>query len=372
MVIEGESTQNENNEETFEGMKVLKPKVTEQEPIEKQVEEKPIIKEEAPKVNEVELDEERVASWLKTKYADKQFEKLDELFTEKEPVEKIVEKEYKYKDLIDEEDEAYYQYKQETGRSRKEFNYLKENISEKDALELSIDKLKQESGLKLSKEEAIGYLEEELGIDLSDDDAATRNKIALNKYSKSRRDELLVQQEKYREPLEAKLAEKSKANVEMVTLENGKQMPKAEYDSFIEQRTAYLNNIKKAVNSVTPIEVKTVIDDNGDKKELAFSYEYSQEDKHSMLSDASDVDATIKNRFESEDGFNYQGLSETLWRGKPENFNKILSAAIQQTRAEAMEEFIAMSNNENFSLSDLPRATKKTKAGYASPEEVSR
>lgn len=359
-----ETTQNENSEETFMGMKVLKPKTEEEEIIPEETIEDNKTTEEKPL-----LSDEQVSEYLKSKYEGKQFESLDDLFKPQEPTVKEVNP---WEDVIDAEDEAYYAYKRETGRSRKDFEYLKEDFAEKDALEISIDRLRKETGLKLTDAQAKQRLEKELNIDLSDEDEALDNKISLNKYAKSHRESLVAEQEKYRQPLEAKLQEKAKQNVEMVTLENGKKMPKAEYDAFTEKRTSYLNNVKKAVDSVAALEVKTIIDDNGEKKELAFSYDFSNEDKHSMLSDTSDLDATINNRFQSKEGFDYKGLSQTLWRGDEKNFNKIVGAAMQQARAEAFEEFIASSNNENFSLNKLPSSVKKAKEGYVSPEQFGR
>lgn len=361
-----DQNKNEKMDETLMGMKVLKPKENTIEE-ETKTDETKVVEKVVESKTEIELNDDQVANYLKTKYKDRQFEKLEDLF--KAPTEKVVEKN-PFEDVIDEEDKAYYNYKRETGRSRKEFEYLKENISEKDALELSIDRLRQDTGLKLSKEEAISYLEEELNIDLTDEDAATKNKIALNKYAKPRREELIAQQEKYRTPLETKLAEESakKKQVEMVKLENGKEMPKAEYDALVQQRNEYVENIKKAVSSAASFDVKTTIDDNGVKKELKYTYDRNEEDKHSMLSNVADIDSFIDKTFNKKDGFDYKGLAELIDRGY--NFEKYLGLAMQQIRAEVMEEMISNSNNENFSTRRIPERQKTVKEGYKSIEQV--
>ena len=284
--------------------------------------------EEANKIPE--LNDEQVSAYLKKKYPERTFEALDEFVNKPEPTVKEVEKIVNpWADVIDEEDEAYYTYKRETGRNRKEFNYLKEDITKKDALEISISRLKKETGLNLSDAEAREYLEDNLQIDLSDEDAAVKNKIALNKYAKSHRDELLAEQEKYRTPLEAKKLEKEKASVEMVQLENGSKMPKAEYDTLVENRNKYTEAITKAVDSVASFDFVIPIDNNGEKTNLEISYDLSKEDKHSMLSDALDVDATINKRFQTKDGFNHSELSKTLFRGDEKNFNNMMLSLFQ-------------------------------------------
>jgi len=306
---------------------------------------------------EKELTPEQIVAYFKKNGRD--VANVDDLFKEK------VTEVNKYEGLIDEEDDAYFKYKKETGRTRKDFDYLKEDFTKVSALELAIERVRKDNGVKLTETEAIEYLEEKLGIDLSDTELSVKAKIELNGFAKPYRDKLIEEQEKYRTPLE-KITQAKKANdVEMVQLEDGTKVLKADYDAFTEKRNTYLNNIEQAVNRVTASDFKVVIDDNGEKKELNFSYEYSKEDKHRMLSETQDVDLTINNRYQSKDGFNHQGLTESMWWGLKENQQKVISAAMQQARAQLLEEMVESDNNVNFGHKPL-QTSKKSEAGYGS------
>lgn len=302
-----------------------------------------------------ELTPEQIVAYFKKNGRD--VANVDDLFQVKEV--------NKYEGLIDEEDDAYFKYKKETGRTRKDFDYLKEDFTKVSALELARERVRQDTGLKLTNEKADAYLEKKLGIDLSEAELDSNDDIELNAYSKQYRDKLIEEQEKYRTPLE-KITQAKKANdVEMVQLEDGTKVLKADYDAFTEKRNTYLNNIEQAVNRVTASDFKVVIDDNGEKKELNFSYEYSKEDKHRMLSETQDVDLTINNRYQSKDGFNHQGLTESMWWGLKENQQKVISAAMQQARAQLLEEMVESDNNVNFGHKPL-QTIKKSEAGYGS------
>jgi hypothetical protein len=304
---------------------------------------------------EKELTPEQIVAYFKKNGRD--VANVDDLFQVKEV--------NKYEGLIDEEDDAYFKYKKETGRTRKDFDYLKEDFTKVSALELAIERVRIDNGVKLTEAEAIEYLEDKLGIDLSDAELSVKAKIELNGFAKSYRDKLIEEQEKYRTPLE-KITQAKRANdVEMVQLEDGTKVLKADFDAFTEKRNTYLNNIEQAVNRVTASDFKVVIDDNGEKKELNFSYEYSKDDKHRMLSEAQDVDLTINKRYQSKDGFNHQGLTKSLWWGVEENQLKVISAAMQQARAQLLEEMVESDNNVNFGHKPL-QTSKKVEAGYGS------
>ena len=329
--------------------KVIAPIETTIEKVDEVVEEKEVVS------AEKELTPEQIVAYFKKNGRD--VANVDDLFQVKEV--------NKYEGLIDEEDDAYFKYKKETGRTRKDFDYLKEDFMKTSALELARERVRQDTGLKLTNDKADAYLEKKLGIDLSESELDSNDEIELNAYSKQYRDKLIEEQEKYRTPLE-KITQAKKANdIEMVQLEDGTKVSKADYDAFTEKRNTYLNNIEQAVNRVTASDFKVVIDDNGDKKELNFNYEYSKEDKHRMLSDASDVDSTINKRYQSKDGFNHQDLTESLWWGVKENQQKVISAAMQQARAQLLEEMVESDNNVNFGHRPL-QTSKKVEAGYGS------
>lgn len=331
-------------------------------PLEAKTEDKPVVED----VNtELKLNDDLVSKYLRSKYKDREFESLDDFIKTPEPIEKEVEKIVNpYEDILDEEDKAYLDYKKETGRSRREFDFLQQDISKLSPLDLAQKQVQSDTGMNLSKEETKEYLTETLGIDFSEDALSTTDKIKLNGFVKPTRENHLEQQEKYRKPLEAKLQAKANApKPEMVELEDGGVMPKAEYEQLVEDRRIYTESLKKAVDSVASFDFSIPIDNNGEKTDLSISYELSKDDKHSMLSDALDVNATIKREFQTEKGFNHSELAQTLYRGQAKNFNKIMNAVAEQVRAATIEELASNSNNENFTRKPL-ETLKKSKEGY--------
>ena len=147
---------------------------------------------------------------------------------------------------------------------------------------------------------------------------------------------------------------------------NPRKISKKEYENFINNRNKYIDNVKKGVDSVASFDFNISFDDNGEKREIDFSYEPSKEDKHSMLSDASDVDAMIKRRYQTKEGFNHQKLSEDLWWGEEANRNKVFAAAMEKVRADTIEEVLSYDNNENFKRRPLSKSNKKIEEGYGS------
>ncbi|WNH10043.1 hypothetical protein [Thalassobellus suaedae] len=325
----------------------------------------PIIEKPVETAKATELNDDAVTAYLKNKYKDQEFNTVEDLFKKPEPQTKEVEKIVNpYADVMDEETKAYLDFRKETGRSRKEFEFLAEDITSKSPLELSREKIRQETGLKLDNAQADEYLEKKLGLDLSDSELSSTDNIELTAFSKPYKDSLLEQQEKYRKPLDEVLkANQNKVQEKFVELENGVRMTETQYKDFETNRLKYQEDIKKAVDSVASFNFKIPIDNNGEKSELEISYELSKEDKHSMLSDALDVDATIAREFQTEEGFNHSELAQTLHRGLPKNFNKIMSAMAKQVRAATIEEMTANHNNENFDVKPMQKV-KTGKEGY--------
>ncbi len=352
--------------ETYEGFEVLKYPEPDTE-IAEEIENKEgeTVEETKPieSVEEIEYDDTKVLNYFKSK--GKEIASIDDLFKEKENVKEV----NPYDDVMDDEDKEYYKFKRDIGGSRKDFEFLKEDISKVSALDLAIQRIKFDTSLSLTKEEAVEYLEEKLGIDLSDEELSVKTRIELNGYAKPQRERLLAEQEKYRTPLESLLKSKEAEKVEMVQLDNGTKMPKSEYDAWHQNREKYLKDVTNAVDSVAASDFKMFIDDNGEKREFAFNYEYSKEDKHSMLSDVSDVDAMIQKRYQTKEGLNHKELAKALWWGEPKNQQKVITAAMERARAEAIEETISNANNENFSGKALPKS-KKIEDGYVDPSTL--
>jgi hypothetical protein len=313
----------------------------------------------------VDLTEEQVTAYLKSKYQDRQFEKLDDLLKPQETIKEVEKVVDPWEDVIDDEDKAYLNYKRETGRTRKEFEFLSQDIAKMSPLDLAIERVRKDTGLNtLSKEKAVAYLESKLNIDLSTDELDSVGEIELNSYAKPYRESLEAEKEKYRTPLENAI--KAKENLpkeEYVELSNGEKMPKTKYDDLLQRRNKYVEDITKAVNSVAASDFKVTIDDNGEKRTLDFKYDYSQDDKQSMLSEAKDIDATIAKRYKANDQFNHQGLAEAMWWGDKANQQKVISAAVNQALATFIEEQAARDNNETFAPRPL-QSVKNGKEGY--------
>lgn len=320
------------------------------------------------KSDPVEINDDTLLNYLNTKN-NTSFESLDayqqSFATEKEVVKEI----NPYEDLMDEYDKEYFKYKKETNRSRKEFDFVQQDISKLDTLDLAIRKVKADTGLELSPTDAKAYLENKLNIDLTADELSVNDKIELNSYVKSYRDQLLADQAKYKVPKENK-KEPVKNQEPLFVTQDGRQVTQAEYEKEIQTvKTEYLNNIKEGVNSVTSSVFDITIDDNGEKRTINFEYNFSDEDKHSMLSDASDVDAMINKRYTTDNGFSHEKLVKGLWMGDDNNLKKFIKAAMQQARASLLEEIAQRDNNENFSRKSIPQPSKDAN-GYGDMREA--
>lgn len=316
---------------------------------------------------DVELNDDLVLDYFKKQ--GKEVTSLEDLFKTKE-IEKVVEKN-PYEDILDDYDKKYFDFKRETGLGRKEFDFVQQDFSKKSEIDLAIEKVKKDAGGNITNAEVKEYLENKFEVDFDTGEMTAKNKIELASFVKPYKEELQKLQDKYK----ATVAEKkptTTSNVEMVELDNGEKVPKAQYEQFLETRNAYLDDLKKGVSSATSFEVSTDFDNNGEKQPITFSYEFSDDDRHSMLSDASDLDAFVGKMFKSEKGFDHKGLATFLDKAK--NFDKYVGLAMQQARAEAIEEMIANGNNENFNRKPLQKQetgnegygdfTKPTKTGF--------
>lgn len=327
-------------------------------------------KETPPETKPLELNDDAVLNYLNSKN-NTEFKTIDDFKNSfiKE-VEKPIEKEVNpYADVMDEEDKAYFDFKKSTHRSRKEFDFLAQDFSKKSALELSIEKIKLESGLDLTDKDAKEHLEKTLDIE-DIEDLSMSDKIKLNTNAKPYLDSLLEQQEKFRAPLEEALRTKPttpQASEKYIT-QDGRALSKEDYEKETQQvQREYLENIAKGVSSATPLEFDIEIGDDSDKRNLKLKYDWSEKDKQSMLSDASNIDAMIKRRYNTENGFDHSQLAKGLWLGDEKNLQKVISTAVQQAHAEFIADKAASDNNENFSRAPLD-TRPKTEDGYGSLE----
>lgn len=265
-----------------------------------------------------------------------------------------------YEDVLDEDDKAYLNFKKETGRSRKEFEALNSNLDEIPKIELARERVRKETGLNLLNEQIDEYIADELGIDLEDMRASDEIKLAA--YTKSILEEKKAEQAKFRTPIESKQATENKEQnsnkEEYVTLDNGAVMPKSKYNEMLNTRQQEILKAKEAVNSVTNSDFKITIDDKGTQKEMNFTYEYSEEDKQSMVSIVSDIDGVINTRYSSENGFDHKRFVEDMQWSDPKFREKAINSLLHKAIAKNTEEILKERGNVNFTQDALPRQAK--------------
>ena len=291
----------------------------------------------ATETQEVALNDDQVRSYFKAK--GREVENLDELFTEKV-------KEVNPYEGINPELKAILDYNKETGRGLSDYQKLQQNIDEIPVLDLAVAKAKEETGMDLSPEDAQAYIEDVLGIDLSDlDDLSSVDKIKLNKFVKEYKADLKGAHEKYKAPL----ATENVSGKEMVTLADGQQIEKAIFEEHQRTRQAYFEEMKVAVDSVAKTSLSMEFDNNGKKEVSTYDYEHDKEDKKNMLTLSEDVDQTVANLFRTEKGFDHQGLAKGIWRLDPKNWEKEVSAIVNKAVAENTERLLQNENNINYS-----------------------
>jgi len=225
---------------------------------------------------------------------------------------------------------------------------VQQDFFKKSTVELAHDFVRKENkGTNLTKEQINAYLEKKLDIDLDVDELDGTDQITLNAFVKPHLNELNEQQNKYR------YTEKEKTNQsqgEMLTLENGSIIPKSKYEELVLQDNKFKSNIAESVSSATSFQTELVYEVEGEKKSTTFNYYYGDNDKHSMLSAASNLEKVIMQRFKAEGGgLDHKKYSQFVDQAL--NFNKYMSLAYNQGRSQQLEEKIASDNNEVYKRS---------------------
>ena len=292
---------------------------------------------------EVALTPEQVRAYFKAN--GREVENIDDLFVEKV-------KEVNPYETISPELKAILDYNKETGRGLSDYQQLQRDIDKIPALDLALAKVKEDVGEDLSSEDAVAYLEDTLGVDLSDDELNHLDKIKLTKYIKEYKEGLKAVQEKYKTPLQSE--ENAASKVEMVTLDNGQKIEKTVFDAHQKQRQAYIEEMKVAVDSVAKTSLSIEFDNNGVKENYSFDYEHDQADKKNMLALTEDIDKTAAALFRTEKGFNHQGFAKAVWRLDPKNWEKEVSAIVNKAIAENTERITKNENNVNFNRNRIP------------------
>lgn len=266
-----------------------------------------------------------------------------------------------YEGIYDDEDKAYLNFKKETGRSRKDFEALNSNLDEIPKIDLARERVRKETGLNLTNEQIDEYIADELGVDLEDMRASDQIKLAA--YTKSILEQKKAEQEKYRTPAENKQQPEAKKenaqNNEYVTLENGAVMLKSQYENLVNTRQQEISKAKESVNSVTNSDFKITIDDKGTPKEMNFAYEYSEEDRQSMVSIVSDIDGVVESRYGSEKGFDHKRFAEDMQWSDPKFREKAIASLLHKAIASNTEEVLKERGNVNFTNDSLQKQAKE-------------
>jgi len=255
-----------------------------------------------------------------------------------------------YEDLMDDEDRMYFEFKKNTGKSKTEFEMLRTDPESITPLEYAIEKARKDSGLRLSKDEALEFLEDELGI-ADFEELSNTDRIKLAKYSKELKDQRISMYNELKDLSSKQTAPKNQP--ETITLEDGRTVNKADYEKFKQQRQQYINANKEAVNSVTASEFKVMLDDNGSQREVSYTYEYNDQDKHSMLSLTEDTSKTFS-KYQTPEGLNQKQFNEDMWWTDPANRNKAIASIVQKALASNTEELLKGRGNVNLTNSPLP------------------
>lgn len=292
----------------------------------------------------VELNDELILNYIKENKG-KEVSSLDELFQEPEQTADP------YEGLA-EDVKGFVKYNKETGRGYDDYLSLNRDINKLTPIELAREKAIQATGGKLSTDEVDAYLEKKLGVDLSYPDELDKfDLIELEGYTDDYKKKLEADKEAYAKPAEG-------STPDMVTLDNGAQMSKEAYDNFLHQRQEYLNGLKKAGDEITGSTFKVKVDDNGSESSLELNYDYSKDDKHKMVSSATDIDKAFETMFGTEKGYDLKELQVGLFWADPKNREKAISALAHKVRAQVTEELMQQKSNPNFKPNRMPSGTK--------------
>lgn len=250
-------------------------------------------------------------------------------------------------DLLDEEDKKYYAFKQKTGRTREEFNFVNRNINEISDLEFARQKIRKETGLELSDNDIDNYLEKKLGIDLSFEDLDIEDKIELSKFVKSEKEDHIRLQNEYSQPT-TKNAYNPKVNKQnLIKLSDGRLVTSEDYEQMQVQYNDYLKSNKEAVDSITETSFKVRLDIGGVPFEKHYNYMFTNEDKQRMLSETNDTNK-IMQKYITEKGFDHKGFNISNFMSNEETSSKVFNAIYQQLANDIVDMVLKDRGNFNF------------------------
>lgn len=251
---------------------------------------------------------------------------------------------------IDEEDRPYFEFKKRNkGTTRADYEDSLIDYDAFDRKELLRRSLREKYNLKESDYSLNEYIENEYGIPMDEDekDMSLTERVKIKQltadYLKNKKEQHAKWAENGNEAQLQK--EDTTQKEEMVRLEDGREIPKAQYDNIVEQRKSYVKNNEDALNRVKETSFAITVDDNGEKRELKYNYTFDKEDKHRMLSISSDAVKHFNETYQSEDGVDHENLNINKAWEDPKLRGKMLKSFAETIRAEAIEESLQDQGN---------------------------
>jgi len=281
-----------------------------------------------------ELDDDAVRAYFE-KSRGKKLESLDDLFKEPEP------QADPYEGLSD-ETVQFLKYQKETGRDYKDFESLNRDYTKVSSIDIAREKAISESDGILNKGNVDEYLQEELNIDPTDlEGLSPTEKMKLRNFGKDYLKNQVDNQEKYKQPVERPEQE------EMVTLQSGQSMPKAQYENLRNKQNEHQDALKAAMDDITPYSFEVKIDDNGTENTLELPYEMSKQDRLDTLSDSFDLDGFVLKHYpDGKGGINHGAYLKGLHAAA--NIGKIINTSVHKALAEQRTEFMREQSNPNY------------------------
>jgi hypothetical protein len=293
---------------------------------------------------EIQYEDEKVLEYLKSKGIDaSDFESLK---TPKEV--------NSYDDLLDDEDKAYLNFKKETGKkiSRKEYNdIVSKDYNNVSSIDLAKERVLSESGLSLTDDEVLEYLEEELGFDPNAEDLTPRERIKLASYVKDIREAKIQEQKTIIDKLPASKGGNEYDNDNYVKLDNGTIVSKEAYEQSVAKRNDFIRLNKEAVSRAADFDFNMTVNDNGVERQLSYTHKLDQKDLQRLESITSDVFSHLDKTYRKGEGYDAVSLNKNMAWADESLRGKMLDSFAHQIRANAIEELMKESGNINLSPS---------------------
>ena len=243
-----------------------------------------------------------------------------------------------------------------SGMTVDEWSRFNRDLSKLSDEQLAIERVKSETPMDISDEQAKLLVYDSLGLLVDGslpDELTDIQELRLASYASKYKSDL----EKSKADLAAQKSHNNQSvqdtkepvdQVELIELEDGTRLTREKFDALSAQREQYKEQIEAAVEKITASNFSFSFNEDGEKKEFDGSYDFSPEDKHRMLSDARDVSKVIKDRYESELGFNHESFAEDVWWMDKANRQKALSAMLGSARSQAKDEVLSLRNNTSI------------------------